>query len=214
MQLSIKNIQGILFDMDGTLLNSIQAVENSWRGWSRRHGLDEDLVVKTAHGRPARDTIALLAPQSNQQAEAEWVLQAELNDPGVVPIPGALEFLQQLRTIPWGIVTSANRSLATYRLDLVGLPIPQVFITVEDVTVGKPDPQGYLLGAKQLGLRPADCLVVEDTPAGLMAGKRAGMRLMGIGTTFGKDELEAEVLIKNYLGASITPDNTILVRPL
>lgn len=202
MKKTFENIAGILFDMDGTLVNSTQAVENAWKAWAKKHGLDPEMVVKIAHGRPATDTISRLAPELDLQVEAQWVLARELAEDAVVAIPGILEFLASLGDLPWGIVTSANRSLAVHRLRLANIPIPKVFVTFDDVTKGKPDPQGYLLAARGLALAPRECLVVEDTPAGLMAGREAGMRLLGICTTFSVEELSADAHIKNYLQIS------------
>ena len=214
MEKSITGIKAILFDMDGTLVDSSQAVENAWRSWAERHGFDPGHVVETAHGRPARDTIQQLAPHLDQAFEAEWVLNKELTDNGVVPIPGVHEFLAALHGLPWAIVTSANRSLALHRLRLADITPPALLVTVEDITRGKPDPQGYLLAAKKLAVDPATCLVVEDTPAGLSAGRSAGMRLLGICTTFPKQALHAEVLITDYLGASYDPESGILVKEI
>lgn len=206
MKVSIDGISAILFDMDGTLVNSVQAVENAWRAWAQKHGLEEKIVLNTAHGRPARDSIHALAPHADQEAEAAWVLNRELSEDAVVAIPGSAKLLAALADFPWAIVTSANRSLALYRLALANLPVPKILITVEDVSRGKPAPEGYLRAAQMLKIPPKNCLVIEDTPAGLTAGHSAGMRCLGITTTFPREHLQAEAIVENYLDVSLCRD--------
>lgn len=173
-------LDALLFDMDGTLLDSHKATERCWQKWGQRVGIDAAKILPICHGRRATDTLRLLAPYLDIDKESAWLLQAELQDDGVVPLAGAAAFLQQLPQDRWGIVTSASRVLAEYRLRICGLPIPKFLTSAEDVLQGKPDPQGYLLAAKRLQAMPARCLVFEDTAVGIQAGQRAGMQTLAI----------------------------------
>ncbi|MFO1036304.1 MAG: HAD-IA family hydrolase [Geminicoccaceae bacterium] len=171
-----------LFDMDGTVINSIAATERAWGDWARGHGLDVDRFLPTIHGIRAIDTIrSLNLPGADPLEEAAKIERAELTDmTGVVAIPGAPEFLSSLPRHRWGIVTSAPRELALLRLGAAGIPLPDVIVTAENVTNGKPAPDCYELGARRLGFAAADCLVFEDAPAGIAAGEAAGSRVMVI----------------------------------
>lgn len=199
MKKVIVGIKAILFDMDGTLVSSIAAVELVWSNWARKHGLDVDHVLHSIHGKPARDSIKLLAPHLDLAQEEDWVLKSELAESaGIKAIAGARELLATLKDYPWAIVTSADRDLALHRLKLAGIELPAVLVTVNDVTKGKPDPEGYLLAASRLQINPAECLVVEDTVAGLEAGRRAGMKLLGITSSLSHDQLGCEHTTANY----------------
>lgn len=210
MAQTIRGIRAFLFDMDGTLVDSTPAVTAAWTAWALKHKLDPDQVLHVAHGRPARETVKALLPQGDVQAEGDWMLARELSETGVVALPGIKEWLNSLGSFPWGIVTSASIELALYRLQLAGLPRPSMLVTSDDVKRGKPDPECFLLGAQRLNVAPRDCLVWEDTPAGLTAGREAGMRLIGVKTTFPVDQLHAEGLIDNYLGLKFTNNNGLL----
>ena len=171
-----KQFSGFLFDMDGTLLTSIAAAERVWGAWAQRQGLDPVAFLPTMHGRRAIDTIRRLKlPGLDPEVEAEKITRAEIDDvEGVVAIAGAAEFLAALPTDRWAIVTSASKELARRRLEAAGLSMPSVIVTGEDVAVGKPDPQCFLLAARRLGFPAANCLVFEDVEAGVKAGKAAG----------------------------------------
>lgn len=188
-------LQAILFDMDGTLVDSSESVVRSWRAWAERRGLDPAVVLPVCHGRPARDTIRLLAPEADLPTEYDFVLQEELREGGVAAIAGAAELLRALTDsrARWAIVTSADERLALHRLRSAGLPCPEVLVTVDRIRRGKPDPEGFLLGAKLLGADPKHCLVLEDTPVGLQAGAAAGMQLLGVGRTVPAEALPCEV---------------------
>lgn len=173
-------LAALLFDMDGTLTDSRAASERCWRRWSDKVGVDADKVLALCHGRQARETMQLVAPQVDVKAEVQWLLEAELHDPGVVPIAGASAFLNSLPDGAWALVTSADAALARYRLNLCALPIPTCLVAATDVKVGKPAPDGYLLAAKHLGADPKACLVFEDTAVGIQAGHAAGMQTLGI----------------------------------
>ncbi|WP_217574055.1 HAD-IA family hydrolase [Mesorhizobium sp. GbtcB19] len=174
-----------LFDMDGTLLNSIAAAERVWTKWAERHGLDVATFLPTIHGKRAIETIGgLMLPGVDAVAEAGALLKAEADDlEGIVPIPGAVAFLKSLPPERWAIVTSAPRELALLRIAAAGIPIPAMMVTAEDVTHGKPAPDCFLLAAKRLGVEARDCLVFEDAPAGIAAGEASGASVMVISAT-------------------------------
>lgn len=169
-----------LFDMDGTLLTSIAAAERVWGAWAQRQGLDPITFLPTMHGQRAIDTIRRLKlPGVDPEIEAAKITKAEIEDvEGVVAIAGVAEFLAALPVDRWAIVTSASKKLAQSRLKAAGLVKPRVIVTGDDVAVGKPDPQCFLLGAKRLGVSAADCLVFEDVEAGVKAGRAAGADVM------------------------------------
>jgi sugar-phosphatase len=175
----------ILFDLDGVLMDSRVAVERAWERWAARHGIDPVAVLAEAHGRRTIDTIRVIAPLLDVETEARLLEDAEAVDfDGVTTLPGAAELLGALPSGSWTVVTSGTRALATGRLTHGGLPIPEQLITADDVERGKPDPQPYLAGAVALGVDPGDCLVIEDAPAGIEAGKAAGMTVLALATTF------------------------------
>jgi mannitol-1-/sugar-/sorbitol-6-phosphatase len=172
-----------LFDMDGTVLDSSAAVDRVWGSWARRHGIDVPTLLASVHGVRSEDTIRRFAGASVDVArETQWILEAEVADvEGVAALQGARTFIEALDPGTWAIVTSAPRALAEVRLRAADLPIPQVMITAEDVQRGKPDPQGFLLGAQRLGVLIDRCLVFEDSPAGVAAAKAAGAQVAIVG---------------------------------
>jgi sugar-phosphatase len=182
--------RGVLFDLDGVLVDSTPAVARVWAGWAREHGFDPDEVVRKAHGRPSIATIRELLPHADQAAEDREVERREIADvDGVVPLPGAMELLRALPLDRWAIVTSCTRPLAGVRIAAAGLPKPKHLVTSTDVRCGKPDPEPYLKGAQLLGVPAADCIVFEDAPAGIRAGKSAGARVLALRTTATEAEL-------------------------
>jgi len=183
--------RGVLFDLDGVLVDSTPAVARVWAGWAREHRFDPDDVVKKAHGRPSIATIRELLPHANHAAEDREVERREIADvEGVIPLPGAMKFLQALPPQHWAIVTSCTRPLAGVRIGAAGLPKPRHLITSSDVKHGKPDPEPYLRGAQLLGVPASDCIVIEDAPAGIRAGKAAGARVLALRTTATDTELQ------------------------
>lgn len=182
--------RGVLFDLDGVLVDSTPAVARVWTIWAKKHGFDADEVVRQAHGKPSLATIRELLPHADHDAENREVERGEIEDvEGVIPLPGALELLQKLPQDRWAIATSCTRTLAEVRIRAAGLPLPRNLVTSSDVQRGKPDPEPYLKAAKILGFAPADCIVVEDAPAGLRAGKAAGSRVLALRTTAPDAEL-------------------------
>ncbi|HEV2285177.1 MAG TPA: HAD-IA family hydrolase [Steroidobacteraceae bacterium] len=177
-----RSFAALLFDMDGTVLNSIEATERVWARWAARHGLDVHALLRNSHGRRALDTVLHLGiPGLDAEAEAAEVLRMEMADvAGIHAICGAREFLRSLPAGGWAIVTSAPRALAQRRLAAAGLAAPGTLITADDIATGKPDPSGYRLAASRLGASAADCVVFEDAAAGITAGEAAGARVVVI----------------------------------
>ena len=177
-----RQFQALLFDMDGTILTSILAAERVWTRWALRHGLDPVRVLATIHGKRSVDSVRALAlPGVDAQAESDWITAAEIEDvEGIQPVPGAAEFLAGLPDGRWAVVTSAPRLLAERRIAAAGLPQPPMMISAEDVSVGKPAPDGYRLAAGRLGWAATSCLVFEDAPAGIAAGEAAGAAVVVI----------------------------------
>ncbi len=202
---------GLLFDLDGVLVDSTPAVARVWTRWALAHGFDPEETVRQAHGRPSIATIGDLLPDADLIAENEVVLRGELEDTdGVVPLPGALEFLNSLPADRWAIVTSCARELAGVRLNAAGLPIPKRVVTSDDITKGKPDPEPYLKGAVLLGIPATECVVFEDAPAGIRAGKGAGALVVALTTTSPENELEqagADWIISGYEQVFLTQTN-------
>ena len=180
-----------MFDLDGVLVDSTPAVARVWAVWALEHGFsDPDEIVRIAHGRPSIATIRQLLPDADHEAENREVERREITDiEGVIPLPGAMELLQTLPPERWAIVTSCTRPLAGVRIAAAGLPKPKHLVTANEVLHGKPDPEPYLKGAEVLGIAPSECLVIEDAPAGIRAGKAAGARVLALRTTATDEEL-------------------------
>ena len=174
----------LLFDLDGVLINSTPAVARVWRNWAIEHGFNPEEVVARAHGRPSLTTVREYLPNADHEAENREVERREIEDlEGVVPLPGAIDFLSSLPADRWTIVTSCTRPLAEVRIAAAGLPSPRNLITSNDITQGKPHPEPYLKGAQLLGFSAKDCVVFEDVPAGVRSGKEAGARVIAFTTT-------------------------------
>jgi len=204
--------KAILFDMDGVLIDSTPAVSRVWSGWAREHGFDPDEVIKRAHGRPSLLTIREYLPDSDHEAEDREVERREMTDlEGVKLLPGASELLRALPSGSWTIVTSATRPLAEVRLRTAGLPIPERIVTSNDIQNGKPDPEPYLKAANMLAVCASDCLVVEDVPFGILAGKRSGARVIALRTTYADSELTPagpDWIVNDCSSLSVDPAST------
>jgi len=187
-----------LFDMDGTMLDSSAVVERTWRAWANRHGINPDDLLESVHGVRSEDTIRRFGPVGIDVAkEAAWVLKAELSDvEGVVPIAGIKALVADLDPAAWAVVTSAPRALAALRIHSVGLPMPKTLIAAEDVKQGKPNPEGFLKAAARLGVPISECLVFEDSPAGVAAAKAAGAHVAIVGDLM--PAVEGTLIISDY----------------
>jgi len=191
----------ILFDLDGVLADSTRAVDREWREWARRKGVDGDAVMAIAHGVRTVEVIRRVAPHLDADAEASAIENHEAGDQrGVTVMPGAADLVSSIPEARWGVVTSGSRLLATNRLRYCGLPVPEVLVTSDDVTQGKPHPEPYLKGAERLGFRPADCLVIEDAPAGIQSARAGGMKVIGIMSTYAAESLVLADAVVGKLG--------------
>ncbi|MGW7437516.1 HAD-IA family hydrolase [Streptomyces sp. NPDC054849] len=172
----------VLFDLDGVLVRSMGLIERILREWATGHGLDTDAVVALSHGRRDIDLVRLVVPHLDAEAETARITRREERDfAGLEAVPGAPELVAALPPDRWAIVTSGTRAVALGRLDAAGVPRPVHLVAAEDITRGKPDPEGYIRGAALLGVDPARCVVVEDAPSGAAAAAAAGMRCVGVG---------------------------------
>lgn len=194
--------QALLFDMDGTLIDSTEAVERTWRRFAARHGLDAAEILAGAHGQRTVETVAEHAPPGTDvAAETAWLVAQDVADTrGTVALPGAAELLAALPRGRWALVTSAGRELAERRMAAAGLPLPEVLVSADDVRRGKPDPEGYRTAAARLGTDPRATVVFEDAEAGLLAGRAAGGYTVVVGPHEGA-AAEGRPRITDYLGA-------------
>jgi len=203
MGYAILDCEVVLFDLDGVLVDSSQCITRHWQEWADRHSLDIDEIMQVAHGLRSGDTMRLVAPHLDIEAEErQYMAMEETDHEGVTAIDGARQVLARLPAESWAIVTSGSARLARGRLAYVGLPVPNVLVTAEDVKDGKPSPEPYLLGAKRLGVPFDKCVVIEDAPAGIQAGKSAGMRVVGIAATHTRQallETGADVVINRLV---------------
>lgn len=200
--------RALLLDMDGTLVDSHAVVERCWSRWARDHGLEPQEVLAVAHGRQGHATMAELLPdrpvEINLAENRELLAQETADTDGIVPIAGAPQFLAAIAGFPHALVTSADIALATVRMGAAGLPMPAVRVTAEDVRASKPDPEGFLQGASHLGVGPADCVVFEDSEAGIAAAKAAGMRVVGVGP--GSARFAPDLQVDDLTGITLTVD--------
>ena len=203
-----RKFAAFLFDMDGTIINSIAAAERVWAEWAHRHGLDVAAFLPTIHGKRAVETIsALELPGVDPVFEAEALLKAEAADlDGIVAIAGAVAFLNSLPPERWAIATSAPRELALLRMKAAGVPVPNVIVAGEDVSRGKPAPDCFRLAAKRLGVDATDCLVFEDAPAGITAAEAADATVMVISATHEHPMQTPHASIASYDGLGVTLD--------
>ena len=177
--------QAILFDLDGVLVDSAECVRQVCTDWAIARGLDPEFVFRTGQGLRVQETVRAVAPHLDVDAEVAALVAMEARTTkGLSPVDGADALVRSLPRNAWAVVTSGARPVATLRLGHVGLPIPETLITADDVSRGKPDPEGYLAAARAIGAPPAACVVIEDAPPGIAAARAAGMRAIGIAGTF------------------------------
>ncbi|MGW0496062.1 HAD family hydrolase [Streptomyces sp. NPDC003007] len=198
--------QALLFDNDGTLVSSLASVDRCWTRWAREYGITaEEFARVELHGRPAAEIAADLLPAEVVPQAVARIEDLEVDDVpngGVHLLPGTRDFLDSLPADRWAVVTSATRRLAEARLDAVGI-LPKTLVAADDITRGKPDPEPYLLAARALGVDPAHCVVFEDAPAGLTAGRAAGMTTVALTTTHQARELHADLVVENLSALSV-----------
>jgi sugar-phosphatase len=199
--------------MDGTLVDSTQVVELAWRGWAMRHNIPLEDVLLFSHGRPTIDTLEHFLPGRDHSEELEELAHfEETQTEGILAVAGAVEVLHTLQkqNRPWAIVTSAWRKLTEIRVIAAGLPLPKVIVPIDEIRNGKPDPEGFLLAAEQLGVAPQECIVFEDTRPGIDAGLSAGMQVVGLLTTYSAHELRHQPLIGDFRDVTIRPEGEFL----
>jgi len=191
--------RGLLFDMDGVLVDSRAVVERTWYRWGALRGVDPAPFLAIAHGRRVRDTLRAVTPEATAEAiarEVAWLDAAEAEDfEGITAIAGARDFLAALPPGRWAMVTSAGRALAARRLEAAGIPVPALIVSSEDVVRGKPHPEGYLAGARMVECASGDCVVFEDAPVGVAAGVAAGARVVALATSHAPHQLSGAVVV-------------------
>lgn len=200
--------RAILFDLDGVLVDSEAVVVRTWHKWAERTNVHIPNLISLVQGRRSIDSIRDLAPQLDAEAESSWLAETERHDgEGLRVMRGAAPLLESLAESQRAIVTSCDRALALFRLRSVGLPIPALMVTADDIREGKPSPEGYRAGARQLGVAPSDCIVIEDAPAGIRAGRAAGATVIAVATTFTSDKLgEANYIVPSLESVVARPD--------
>ena len=191
--------EAILFDLDGVLVDSTPAVVNTWNKWAAANDMNPHRIMEVAYGRRTIETIQLVAPDLDAEAEAKELERMEMEDlEGVRNIAGAQDLLSSLPADRWGVVTSGTRTLATRRMEHTDLTLPDIPVSSEDVTSGKPAPEAYLKGAQFVGFPPEACLVIEGAPSGISAAKSSGMAVVVVATTHRKEELtEADAVARS-----------------
>ena len=204
---------GILFDLDGVLVDSGAAVERHWRAFAARIDIAPETMLRAAHGRRSFDVIADLVAPERHLEEARWFEDLEVDDvEGVAALPGATELLAALPPHRWAIVTSCGARLATARLIAAGLEAPANLISADDVTAGKPDPDGYRQGMRALAVDPGRTIVFEDAPAGILAGRAAGATVIGVATSHSQSELGGDHVVRDLASVTVAeqPGSVVL----
>jgi len=205
----IFSCSAVLFDLDGVLVDSTRAVDREWREWARRKGIDGDAVMAIAHGVRTIEVIRQVAPHLDAEAEAAEIENDEAHDPDVVAMPGALELVRSIPSGRWGVVTSGTRLLASARLQFCGLPVPEVLVTSDDVTNGKPHPEPYLKGAEWIGAPAGECLVIEDAPAGIESARAGGMKVIGMASTYAPSKLaKADAVVQKLARIQVSANGS------
>lgn len=175
----------LLLDLDGTLVDSMAAVERGWVAWAKKAGADVAAVLAVVHGQPSRLTIEQFAPTADVEESVKEVESMQAYESVVRAMPGARRLLSKLRHFEWAIVTSGTRRTAEHRLGQAGLPIPRYLVTSDDYQRGKPEPDPYLLAANLLSVTPDRCVAIEDTASGAMSALRAGASVVGLANPAG-----------------------------
>ena len=210
------SVRGVLFDMDGVLISSTEADERCWLRWARFHGMEGTFSIQSTHGRRSIDTLRELRPDLDPMMERKRLEDFDAEDPGgAVVLPGVKTLIASLPANTWTIVTSAPESLMRNRLMSTGIPMPESFVSADDVIHGKPHPEPYESGARVLGLKPSECLVIEDAPAGIRAGKAAGCKVLAILSSHSADDLtDADWIVPSLEHVSAIPsdDGTITIH--
>jgi sugar-phosphatase len=202
MQSISMRASALLFDLDGVLVDSAQCVRRVCTDWAIMRGLDPELVFRFGQGRRVQETVRAMAPQLDLEAEVAALVAIEARTTeGLYPVESARELLAALPPDAWAVVTSGARDVANLRLRYVGLPLPRILVTADDVSHGKPHPEGYLAAARALGRSANQCVVIEDTPPGIEAAIAAGMRSIGIAGTFPAAELSRATKVLPNLAA-------------
>ncbi|HEY6414113.1 MAG TPA: HAD-IA family hydrolase [Edaphobacter sp.] len=198
--------KGILFDMDGVLVSSIGSVVRCWRRWAKMYEIPDADTYEVPHGMRAIDIVKSLRPDIDPEEGLRVIEDMEIEDTAdLIVLPGVKSLLESLPVERWAIVTSATKRLMLGRLKVAGLPVPERIISGDMVERGKPDPEPYRRGAALLGFRADECIVVEDAPSGVGAGKAAGCRVLGVLGTHSDEELkEADWIVESLEGLKVT----------
>ncbi|MQW32696.1 HAD-IA family hydrolase [Sinorhizobium meliloti] len=198
------NCKAVLFDMDGVLVDSLLQIEQSLRQWASKHSLDADHVVELSHGRRDQDLVQMAAPFLDVKKEVRLFQEHEVNEAHKSRAKrGAVELVKSLQPNTWAVVTSGCRAVAEARLKAAGIKTPAVLVSADDVSVGKPDPEGYLSAAHQIGVSPANCVVFEDAPAGVKAARDGGMQVVGVGGTVANQYLDCAYTVSGLNDVTI-----------
>jgi sugar-phosphatase len=205
--------KAVLFDMDGTLVDSTQVVERAWGSWAARHNIPVKDVLSFSHGRPTISTLEHFLPGYDHSAELEELAHfEETQTEGILAVAGAAHVLHalQAQNHPWAVVTSAWRKLAEIRIMAAGLPLPAVIVPIDEIRNGKPDPEGFFQAAAHLGVAPEECIVFEDTRPGIDAGLNGGMQVVGLLTTCSPEQLRHRPLIGDFRDVDIRTEGSSL----
>ncbi|TYB44597.1 HAD-IA family hydrolase [Actinomadura chibensis] len=209
----ILSCAAVLFDVDGTLVDSTPLIERAAREWGAEYGIDPDEFLSDAHGRRTGDRVADFLP-ADQVADATARLE-ELEakgTEGITALPGAVDLLANMSGLPYAFVTSMDRAQLKVRSGVAGVPLPQVVVTAEDVPDGKPDPSGYRQAARRLGVDPSACVVIEDAPAGVAAGRAAGATVVAVLTSHPREALTgAHHIVDDLTRVTATPSGLRVV---
>ena len=190
------------------LVDSAECVERTWRNWANNHQLNPEHVIAFAHGRRTIETVRLVAPGLNAETEVADLEAGEaMKTDGIYEIESASDLVERLPVGRWAVVTSGIRAVAEFRLRHTGLPVPSVMICADEITRGKPDPEGYLAAAARLGEAPTDCVVIEDAPSGIAAARAAGMRVIAIASTYPREQLpDADAVVERLSDLNVVSD--------